>query len=62
MRPFKIEVNCDEWWIADSLHEIASEIENTDVLDDVEASGKAEIHGDHYDAVITLKKQRDNES
>ena len=56
MRPFKIEVNCDEWWLADSLHEIASEIENTDVLDDVEVSGKTEIHGDHYDAVITLNK------
>lgn len=58
MRPFKIEVNSDRWWLADSLHEIANEIENTDVMDSVETSGKAEMHGDHYDAVITLKNQK----
>ncbi len=55
MGTLKIEVNCDEWWLADSLREIANEIENTDVLDSVEKSGKAEIYGDHYDAVITKK-------
>ena len=53
MRPFKIEMNCDEWWLADSLREIANEVENTSIMDGIETDGKVEIHGDHYDAVIT---------
>lgn len=51
MAKFKIEIECDEWWVADSLHELASHIENDDILDKME-NGKIEVSLDHCTATI----------
>ena len=48
---YKIEIDCEEWWIADSLREIGNEVENTDILEQM-VDGKVEIVGDHYKATI----------
>ena len=51
MAKFKIEMECDEWWVADSLYELASRIENDDLLDDM-CDGKVEVSLDHCTATI----------
>ena len=52
MGKFKITIECDEWWVADSLHELASHIENDDLLDDMWYDGKVEVSLDHCTATI----------
>ena len=51
MAKFKIEIECDEWWVADSLYELASHIENDDLLDDM-CDGKVEVSAGHFNAII----------
>ena len=51
MPKFKIEIECDEWWLADSLHELASHIENDDILDKME-NGKVEVSDIYFTATI----------
>ena len=51
MAKFKIEMECDEWWVADSLYELAHRIENDDLLDDM-CDGKVEVSFDHCTATI----------
>ena len=52
MKKISIEILCDEFYVADSLHELASNIECGDVMDDVETNGSQEVTGDHYTAEI----------
>ena len=51
-KKYKLEIECEEFWVADSLHELGSEIECTDVLDTMK-NGTLQINGDHYVAVVT---------
>lgn len=44
MKKIKIEILCDEFYVADSLHELASFIENSDL----EYNQIGECMGDHY--------------
>lgn len=48
---YKIEIQCDEWWVADSLHELGAMIENGDLLDQMQ-DGSVEVSGDHFTAEI----------
>lgn len=49
-----IRLNCEDYWVADSLHELGCEVENTNLLDKVyNGKGKATYHGDHFTAEIT---------
>jgi hypothetical protein len=43
---------CDEFYVADSLHELATNIECGDIMEGVEANGSQEVTGDHYTAEI----------
>ena len=54
MKKIKIEILCDEFYVADSLHELATNIECGDVLDGeyADENGVTEINGDHYVAEI----------
>lgn len=52
MKKIRIEILCDEFYVADSLHELASNIECGDIMEDVEANGSQEVTGDHYTAEI----------
>ena len=52
MKKISIEILCDEFYVADSLHELATNIECGDVMDDVETNGSQEVTGDHYTAEI----------
>lgn len=52
MKKISIEILCDEFYVADSLHELATSIECGDVIDDVEINGSQEVTGDHYTAEI----------
>ena len=52
MKKIRIEILCDEFYVADSLHELASNIECGDIMEDVEANGRQEVIGDHYVAEI----------
>jgi hypothetical protein len=49
---YKIDLTCDEWYVADSLHELGARIENDDLLDDMQ-DGRVTVNGDHYTAEIT---------
>lgn len=51
MAKFKIEIECDEWWVADSLFTIGTMVENNDLLDGME-NGKVEVSLDHCTATI----------
>lgn len=51
-KKFKIDLTCDEWYVADSLHELGARIENDDLLDDMQ-DGRVTVSGDHYAAEIT---------
>lgn len=53
MNKFIIELQCDDWYVADSLHEIASEIENDDLLDYMQ-DGQVTTSGEHYTATIKI--------
>ena len=53
MKKIKIEILCDEFYVADSLHELATNIECGDLLDDAcGLIGGIEVTGDHYVAGI----------
>ena len=53
MKKIKIEILCDEFYVADSLHELATNIECGDVMDIACANiGGTEVSGDHYVAGI----------
>ena len=53
MKKIKIEILCDEFYVADSLHELATNIECGDVLDQMnDENGELEVNGDHYVASI----------
>ena len=51
MPKFKIEIECDEWWVADSLFTISQMVENDDILDNME-NGKVEVSDTHFTATI----------
>ena len=51
MAKFKIEMECDEWWVADSLFTLGTMVENNDLLDGME-NGKVEVSLDHCTATI----------
>ena len=49
---FKVDLTWDEWYVADSLHELGARIENDDLLDEMQ-DGRVTVSGDHYTAEIT---------
>ena len=51
MAKFKIEIECDEWWVADSLFTLGTMVESNDLLDGME-NGKVEVSLDHCTATI----------
>jgi len=51
-KKFKIDLTCDEWYLADSLHELGSRIECDDLLDEMQ-DGRVKVDGGHYVAEIT---------
>ncbi len=51
-RKFKIDLTCDEWYVADSLHNLGARIECDDLLDEMQ-DGRVTVDGDHYAAEIT---------
>ena len=52
MTKYKIDLTCEEWYVADSLHELGAKIENDDLLDEMQ-DGRVTVSGDHYTAEIT---------
>lgn len=58
MKKIKIEILCDEFYVADSLHELATNIECGDVLEQMNDESmlnenrELEVNGDHYVAGI----------
>lgn len=54
MKKISIEILCDEFYVADSLHELATYIECEDVLDGGHAdkNGVIGLCGDHYTADV----------
>ena len=54
MKKISVEVLCDEFYIADSLRELASNIENCDNVYDYIEDDCLEISGDHYVAEIKI--------
>lgn len=52
MKKIKIEILCDEFYVADSLHELASNIECGDLLDNLDPDNP-HVNGDHYTATVT---------
>ena len=55
VKKISVEILCDEFYVADSLHELAGNIECGDLLDDMENDG-IEVSGDHYTAGIKIIK------
>lgn len=51
MKKIKIEILCDEFYVADSLHELATNIECGDLLDQMQGE-ELEVNSDHYVAGI----------
>lgn len=49
---YKIDLICDEWWVADSLNELGAMVENGDLLDHMQ-DGSVEVSSGHYAAEIT---------
>lgn len=49
-----IKLDCEEWHLADALHDIANSIENCDLLDRTN-NGVVKTFGLNYDAKITIK-------
>jgi hypothetical protein len=54
MKKIAVEILCDELYTAESLHELASNIECGDAIDDkyADENGVIEVSGDHYTAHI----------
>lgn len=57
---YKIDLTCDEWYVADSLHELGARIENDDLLDKMQ-DGRVTVSGDHYTAEITVTNEEVSE-
>ena len=55
MAKFKIEIECDEWWVADSLYTLSTMVENNDLLDGME-DGKMQVSFAHFTATIKENK------
>lgn len=53
MKHYRIEIECDEFYLADTLYSIGAMIENDSILDQME-NGKVETECDalHYKATI----------
>lgn len=55
----KIVIECDDYWVADSLNALAAEVENTDILEPVYDEAKtAKSKDGHYTAKITYIKEK----
>lgn len=55
----RIVIECEDYWVADSLNSLAAEVENTDILEPVYDEAKtAKNKGDHYTAKITYIKEK----
>ena len=54
MKKISIEILCDKYYVADSLYELASNIDCGDILDKkyADENGIIEVSGDHYTANI----------
>ena len=49
----KVTITCEDYWVADSLHNLGTEIECTDILDSVYENGeKARFQMEHCEAVV----------
>ena len=48
---YKIEIQCDKYWLADSLHELGTMIENDDLLDQM-CDGSVIGIGEYFAAEI----------
>ena len=49
----RITIECEDYWVADSLHELGTEIENTDIIDNVYEKDRISIRdGEHFHARI----------
>lgn len=59
-KKFKIDLTCDEWYVADSLHELGARIENDYLLDEMQ-DGRVTVSGDHYTAEITETNEETSE-
>lgn len=59
---FKIEIICDEYYVADSLFNLSSLVESGDLLDkmtdDYMVDGALEVNGDHYTAYILFNENK----
>lgn len=53
-KKIKIEIECEEFWVADSLRELAGYIENSDLT--YAQLAKNEMQGDHFVAKLTISK------
>lgn len=53
MKKISVNILCDEFYVADSLRELASNIECGDLLDGMEY-GSVEVSGDHYTADVKI--------
>lgn len=53
----RIVIECEDYYVADTLNSLASKIENTDILNPVYNEGKkATDKGDHYNTKIEYVK------
>lgn len=49
----RITIECEDYWVADSLNALAAEVENTSLMNKVyNAKKMAKDNGDHYTAKI----------
>ena len=53
----KYEVICEDWYSAESLEDLAREVENG-LLDDMGQAKKMEFAGDHYTAHISIIEEQ----
>lgn len=51
-KKIKIEIECEEFWVADSLHNLAEYIENGDLT--YAQLSKNEMEGDHFTAKLSI--------
>ena len=56
MSKIRIEIDCDEWYVADSLHILGGMVENNDLLDEM-TDGKVEVSDDHFSGTISVIEQ-----
>lgn len=56
MAKYKIEIECDEWWVADSLYTLSAMVESNNLLDGVENDGKVQVSFAHFTATIKENK------